>query len=782
MIKKKIKNLLPLLLCSTLLISGCNSNSNAATTKQENIISNLVTYKNSDDYTDWQGEDFTYIHLEGSKATVDGNGGAVVKDEQILIRTSGTYVIKGTLDDGQIVVDAEDAGNVRLILNGATINSSTTAPIYVKQADKTIISLEEKTENTLSDANDYVYESDNNDEPSAAIYSKDDLTINGSGALTVKGNYNDGIKSNDDLKITGGTIQVTSVDDGIIGRDLLAIKDATIHVTSGGDGLKASNDENKSKGNIALENGKFTIKADGDGVQAENTVAVADGDYTIVTGGGSPETIETRDEGMGGRPLDGFGQENIGSFVDRFLEGIEISEDLKKQLEAAKSMEEIQTILQDHPDVLKQIQENGSMRGPGNTQGDGAPAKDAGDGSNNGNNQSPFDSNKTNNETSKEQNTPSSSQKLADEENEEESISTKGIKAGTNLYVSGGTIKIDSLDDAIHSNKDVAISGGTIKISTGDDGIHADEDVLLSGGDVSIEKSYEGIEGVNITVADGKIHVVSEDDGVNVNGGSSDLGMPGNFGNMPPSDNAPTRENQDAASPNKDTSSATEKENNQPTEEGQLLINGGYLYVNAKGDGLDSNTSIKMTGGTVLVYGPTNDGNGSLDYDETFIIEGGILVASGSSGMAQGISENSSQHTIMMTYSEFQEANTNVFVTDEKGQQIIAVAPEKQFQTLVISTPDLKQNESYTFQSGGILTGDHVDGLYQNANYEEGNVSVTLTLSNVMTYLNEDGVTEGNANNGMNGTPFGRGGFGDQNPFGTEQNDGRTSEKQENNN
>ena len=124
----------------------------------------------------------------------------------------------------------------------------TTSAIYVKQAEKTIVSLEEGTENVLSDGAKYVYENSEEDEPNAALFSKDDLTINGSGKLVVQGNYNDGITSKDQLKITGGTIQIYSADDGIIGRDLLAVKDGTYPYEASGDGMKSQMTKMLQKG------------------------------------------------------------------------------------------------------------------------------------------------------------------------------------------------------------------------------------------------------------------------------------------------------------------------------------------------------------------------------------------------------------------------------------------------------------------------------------------------------------------------------------------------------
>ncbi|WP_036689405.1 carbohydrate-binding domain-containing protein [Paucisalibacillus globulus] len=778
MCKKKLKYLFPIVLTTSLLISGCSNNANAVTDIEEDIISNLVTYKDNDYYTNWQEDNFTYINLEGQTVTIDGDDGAVVEDNQILIRTTGTYVVNGTLNDGQIIVDAEDSGDVRLVLNGASINSSTSAPIFIKQADKTIISLEENTENKLTDGSEYVFENDSTDEPSATIYSKDDLTINGSGSLTVDGNYNDAIKSNDDLKITGGTFNITAIDDGIIGRDLLAIKEATITINAGGDGLKSTNDADESKGNIVLESGNYRIEADGDGIQAEKTLASVDGEYSIIAGGGSPETITNQESSMGGgmRPnaQNDSNPRDMTSLVESLLDGIEIPDDVRTQLKEAESMEEIQSILQEYPDIQKQIQENGTMRGPGMPPGNDTTAEGTTDNQNNTpptppggmdningqtqptppSNGEPPQNGEPTSDPSNQDDELESSEEQGTQNTDEETISTKGVKARTDLYLLGGKWKIDSFDDAIHSNQDITISGGTINISTGDDGIHGDGDVMLNGGEVTIDKSLEGIEGINITVADGSYHIVAEDDGVNVNGGSDEFAMPGSFGNMSPPGTAENQNNTKTASEDESTN-----ETEEPTEEGQLLIKGGYLYINANGDGLDSNTSAKMTGGTVIVYGPTNNGNAPLDYNSSFIVEGGTLIASGSSGMAQGISEESSQSAIMMTFSEFQKANTAVFVTKEKGEEVLAITPEKDFQSIVISTSDLELDQTYTFHSGGVLTGDNTDGLYQHANYGQGSTSVEFSLTSVMTYLNESGVTEGNSQGMMNGHPMGNNGM-----------------------
>lgn len=747
--KIKFKALFPILLGSALFISGCNESSTTNAASTQDVISEYVSYDSEDEYTSWEEEGVTFVNLNGTSADFSGGGGVVLEENQILIRTTGTYVFEGTLDDGQIVVDAEDTGTVRLVLNGVTINSSTSAPIFIKQADKAVISLEENTVNTLTDANEYRYD-EQETEPDAAIFSNDDLTINGVGSLTVQANYEDGIKSDDDLLFTGGQVHVASADEGIVGKDLLAVKEANITVESVGDGLKTSNTEDEKKGNIVLESGSVSIQSEGDGIQAEKTVVVADGNYDIVTGGGSPETIENTDQfGIGGgmeRP--GHMDElDLSTMIDSMLEGVDVSDDIKELLEGAESMEELQAILEDYPELQQQLEIFG-MDGSRN-MGEGGPmvgsatgdetmpqmpnGEERPNGSESTSGQPQEDAPEMNNEQSTGEES-SENQTVEDEEalTDDTTVSTKGIKAGTELIVVGGTVQIDSLDDSVHSDGNVTISGGQLIANSGDDGIHANTEAVISGSDITIEKSLEGLEGRNVTISDGTIHIVAADDGVNVN--SEEVGFGMMRGNV----------NGDTA-----TDEATESVETTTEDEGNLLIEGGYLYVNADGDGLDSNNTMEMTDGTVIVYGPTNSGNGSLDYANSFNVEGGMLIAVGSSGMAQGISDSSSQNAIMMTFDEVQEAGTTIYVENNVGQQIIALEPEKEYQTVIISSPELQTDESYILRSGGVISGEKIDGLYEEASYKDGLISVDFTLSKVMTYLNESGVTE--ATSGMMG-------------------------------
>jgi len=220
----------------------------------------------------------TYIECSSSVVTIDGTVATIT--------AGGNYRITGSLSNGQIIVESTDDEIVRLILDGVNVNCNYNAPLDIESSDKTIIILTNGTQNYFSDTENYVFASAEEDEPNATIFSKDDLSIYGTGTLTVSSNYNDGITSKDGLVINSGTISVTSVDDGIRGKDYLVVKNGTITVNSEGDGIKSDNDEDTTKGYILVENGTLNITSENDGIQAETDALVKAGTLTIKTGGG----------------------------------------------------------------------------------------------------------------------------------------------------------------------------------------------------------------------------------------------------------------------------------------------------------------------------------------------------------------------------------------------------------------------------------------------------------------------------------------------------------------
>lgn len=271
---------------------------------------------------------------------------------------------------------------------------------------------------------------------------------------------------------------------------------------------------------------------------------------------------------------------------------------------------------------------------------------------------------------------------------EENTASVKGMKAVTQIVLKGGTYTIDAEDDALHSNGHIAISDGVYTLSSGDDGIHADSNVTISGGKVEIAQSYEGIEGLSIDIAEGNISVLASDDGMNAAGGNDSSGFegPGAGGD------------QFAA-----------------TEGAYINIAGGALRINASGDGIDSNGDITVSGGETYLSGPVNGGNGTLDYSGTASVTGGIFASSGASGMEQNFDSSSTQGTIMVNPGT-QQANTDIALLDSDGNEILSWTAEKEYSSVIISSPEIKEGETYTVKSGTAEQSITMDSLVYGSN------------------------------------------------------------------
>jgi hypothetical protein len=283
--------------------------------------------------------------------------------------------------------------------------------------------------------------------------------------------------------------------------------------------------------------------------------------------------------------------------------------------------------------------------------------------------------------------------------------SAKGLKAGVDIKISAGTLNIDSSDDSIHSNDSITIDGGEILLASGDDGVHSNSTLVIYGGNLSITKSYEGIESAVLTFNNGNIHVVASDDGINAAGGKDGSSINGRPG-----------QNEFDLSGNYN-----------------LTVNGGYIVVDANGDGLDVNGTIDMNGGVVIVNGPTNNGNGPLDYLGAFNITGGFLVAAGSSGMAQAPSASSTQYSVMNNFPSPQAAGTMIHIETENGEEILTFVPTKEYQSVVLSSPALENGLTYVIYSGGSSTGTVTDGLYSGGTYTPGSQVTSFTISSIVT-------------------------------------------------
>ncbi len=258
---------------------------------------NADNHEEDGDYT-YSESDITEITLTTSSITIDGDG-ASLSNNTVTISKEGTYRITGTNNDIQVHVDTDDEGNVQIILNGANMTCSDSAPIFAENAEKVIIILADNTTNYITDASTYVYDSSDEDEPNAAIHSKADLSFYGNGTLNVTANYNDGITSKDGLIIKNGTFNITAADDGIRGKDYLIIEGGTFNIDAEGDGFKSDNDDDSDKGYIYIIDGTFTVDAGADGMQAETDLLIAEGTFDITTADGSESYLSNDDSAKG---------------------------------------------------------------------------------------------------------------------------------------------------------------------------------------------------------------------------------------------------------------------------------------------------------------------------------------------------------------------------------------------------------------------------------------------------------------------------------------------------
>lgn len=673
-------------------LAGCGSIGTSVT--GEVAAAAAGKYAAEDWDASWNAATAVPISLNGNTIEVNG-AGAVVDGSTLAILSGGTYVLSGTLNDGQILIRAEEGHTVRLVLNGVQITNTSSAPIYVQKADKVIITLADGSRNIVTDGS--VYQDQNHDEPNAAIFSKDDLTINGSGLLQVNAHFNDGIRSQDNLVVTGGTLVVNAVNDALRGRDSVSIAGGDFTITAGGDGIQSNNDEDADKGWIAVDGGTFNITADQDGLQAETTLTVTGGDLNVVTGGGSANaSFDRADDFMPGR-----GQWNWAGGTGN-----------PPWNRPSSSTDAPSDALPDgRPDFPPDALPGGMPGAPPDAPSD-APT-DAAPGA----------------QTSTPPDAPTDGAGTDAADQETTSDSAKGLKAGKSLVITGGSITVDAFDDALHTDGTISMQGGTIEISSGDDGIHADEMLTIDGGSIEITQSYEGLEAQSIALNGGTINLTAQDDGVNAAGGVDGSGLLGG------------REGRGFGEP----------------DDSFLSISGGLLVVNARGDGIDINGSIEMTGGTVLVSGPTNNANGALDYAGTFNISGGILVAAGSAGMAMTPSASSSQPSLMVYYSSTQPAGTLISLSDKDGTPLVTFAPTKEYQTAVISTPELTRGETYVLSAGGTAGSGTSGDLITGGASTGGTVLTEVTLSDVVTAISDDGSP---ATGGFGFGPGGMGGGG----------------------
>lgn len=461
------KKIIAPILFALILLSGCQTakeNSAPVISTAMTTIDTTSLFSDRDLSGDY--DESTAIKIELGGETISCDSDAVSIDGScITLLDEGTYLISGTLSNGQILVAADDTDKIQIVLSGVDITSTDSAAIYSRNADKVFVTLAEGTDNTLTNGGTYTAIDENNID--AVIFSKTDLTLNGSGSLAINAQAGHGVVSKDELTITGGSYSVTATEHGLVGKDSLAVAEGTFQITSGKDGLHAENTDDAAKGFLYIKDGTYTINAQGDAISAGGALQVDGGVFDFTTGEGSASvTMPTEDNfvpsGQGG------------------LSG-------------------------EHPQRERPDSQEMPPQPSGNT-GSQTPAEPPA---------LPAEENQIANETN------------AETEDTADSVSQKGIKSDSTLVINSGVFTIDSADDCIHSTDALTIAAGEFTLSSGDDALHSDDAVLIQNGTFSIPYCYEGIEGLSVTVNGGDFDITAHDDGFNAAGGTDNSGFGG---------------------------------------------------------------------------------------------------------------------------------------------------------------------------------------------------------------------------------------------------------------
>ena len=300
-------------------------------------------------------------------------------------------------------------------------------------------------------------------------------------------------------------------------------------------------------------------------------------------------------------------------------------------------------------------------------------------------------------------------------------IRSSGTKASTvgYVYVGGGKITVNTKSDALQGISDVVIAGGTlhltaaddainsscvsyiekadVSISSGDDAVHSDAETIIRSGDIKIAKAYEGVEGATIEISGGSVSMVTSDDGINGSGGNDASGFAG---------------------PGQQQSAVAKVEVYSNTLPTHFEMTGGTVAVNALGDGIDINGSATISGGKLIVSGPTANNNGALDVDTDFIVTGGTVVGIGSAGMAVAPATTSAQASIKGNFASTQPAGTILHVVDSKGKLLMSFKSPKSFASIVFSSTEIVKGQTYKVYTGGSVSGASIGGSYAAGSVE----------------------------------------------------------------
>lgn len=308
---RKILSIILCLMFAITLLSSCgkkdstgndgvgkndNSDTSSATQPIEVDFSQTDTdmFTERDEKADYDESNAVKIELNGSSAKANDNS-VKISDSTVTITKDTTHIISGSLNNGMVIVDAPDTAKLQIVLKNVSITSETSAPLYIKEADKVFVTL--VGENTLTSGENFTAIDDNDID--ATVFSKQDLTFNGSGSLSVFSPSGHGIVGKDDLVFTGGSFTVTSAAHAIDANDSVRIKNTTISADSGKDGIHAENSDDDSKGFIYIASGSIKIESEGDGISSGSYLQIEGGAIDINAGGGYENGSKSHSDNFG---------------------------------------------------------------------------------------------------------------------------------------------------------------------------------------------------------------------------------------------------------------------------------------------------------------------------------------------------------------------------------------------------------------------------------------------------------------------------------------------------
>ncbi len=601
--------------------------------------------------------------------TIMSDTGAVSQNGSVYtIGTAGEYTLSGALSDGQIIVDAGDEDEVKLILDNVSISCSFGAPILVKNASEVTVKAEKDTYNTVTDLRTG---SADGIEEDAAIYAVCDLKLSGSGTLIVESAFDNGVKSKDDLSVKNVTLKVTAAGNALKGNDSVEIKSGNlILISTASDGVKTENadvsSKGKQRGTVSITGGQVEIYAACDGISAAYNVEISEDETCTVniytasyanTGAetAGAETYLIVPASLYSESCDYYAylyndDDTAGVFVQCVYETMVYSGRTAYYGLAFRIPDRYRNILFH---IVTQGQTPDGANYKASTTGETINAAMNGYLLSNVSGDTAY----------------GDWVQITNGENASKTTySSKGIKAENEILVNAGTITIYAGDDGLHANGgaalengetglgNITINDGSVTVTSADDGMHADNALTVNDGSVRIVESHEGLEANVITLNGGTAYVYADDDGLNACKGN--------------------------ATP-------------------MVCINGGYAEIRTPSgdtDAIDSNGSVQMTGGTVLVLGGAQMGGmaGSVDADGTVTVTGGTIVALG--GIC-AIPSDGSVNTYVSNGTGFSAGEYRI--TDANGGTIFPFTLSDSYSSCWIASESFVLNGSYAVEKDG---------------------------------------------------------------------------------